>query len=249
MPRNLRVHISPVGYEFLRISEPLIKMRADTVYLITYTKDNKKAKDYYNKILKELRQNYKHIKVEEVCINIWDLFDCLEKFREIINSDKGNQVYINVSTGTKITAIAGMMSCMLWNAIPYYAPVSYASTDDNTKPPSEFVDEAVILPVYEIKKPKPEHMLILNLLQQSGGKLRKSQVIKKLEKLEIIRLKDEKKTSLSEAAKHSQLRAILNPMENDWKYVKIYSAGRLSEVSITEQVETALKIFGFDESM
>ena len=107
MQRNLRVHVSPVGYQSLRISEPLIKMRADKVYLITYSSDNKTAKEYYNKILKELLQKYKHIKVEEVTINIWDLFECLEKFREIIKSEKGNHVYINVSTGTKITAIAG----------------------------------------------------------------------------------------------------------------------------------------------
>src|SRR3989344_5218468 len=106
MSVNLRIHIAPVGFEFLRVTEPLIRMQADKVYLITYEKDDKAAK-FFSQIKKELGQKYRHIKVEEVFVDIWNLYDCIEKFREIILSEKNNHVYINVSTGTKITAIAG----------------------------------------------------------------------------------------------------------------------------------------------
>lgn len=46
--------------------------------------------------------------------------------------------------------------------------------------------------------------------------------------------------------KHSQLRAILDPMETKWKFVEIESSVGRSDVSITENGKTALKIFGVE---
>ena len=60
----------------------------------------------------------------------------------------------------------------------------------------------------------------------------------------LIRVKDENKRFLTEPAKHSQLRAILEPLEKEWKYVQVEASGRRSIVTITEQGETALKVFG-----
>ena len=74
--------------------------------------------------------------------------------------------------------------------------------------------------------------------------MRKAQLISELEKAGVIRLKDESIVKFTKAAKHSQLRVILDPMELEWNYVKVESNGRRSEVSLTEQGITALRIFG-----
>lgn len=74
-----------------------------------------------------------------------------------------------------------------------------------------------------------------------------ARLIEKLEALGIIRLKDENRSVLTEAAKHSQLRTILSPLETEWKYIRIEASGRRSEVIITEQGETALRIFGLQD--
>jgi len=245
MSANLRIHIAPVGFEFRRVTEPLIRMQADKVYLITYGEDDAGTK-FFSQIKKELSQNYKHIQVKEVFLDIWNLYECIEKFREIILNEKGNHVYINVSTGTKITAIAGMLSCMLWDAYPYYAPVSYP-TKQTKALPTEHVQDSDILPVYEIKKPKPVILLILSLLQLHNGVMRKSKIIRELEEKKIIRTTDESGKELKGPAKHSQLRALLDPMEMEWHYVTVEASGRRSEVSITEQGKTALRIFGQEE--
>lgn len=242
MSKNLRVHIAPIGFEFHRVTEPLIRMQADKVYLVTTAEDDNAAK-FFSQIKNELKQNYTHIKVEEVFLDIWDLYDCLEKFREIILNEKGNHIYLNVSTGTKITAMAGMLSCMMWNAFPYYAPVRYPSAKE-IKIPTEQVLDPEILETYDIRKPTNEEMLVLSLIQSSGGTMRKSKLIEKLEEEKIIKIRDENVTQLTDAAKHSQLRAILDPMENRWNFVSVESSGRRSEVSITEKGKTALKIFG-----
>lgn len=245
MSGNLRVHIAPVGFDFRRVTESLVRMQADKVYLITLSPDDQ-AKKFFTQIKKELSQNYKHIKVEEVFLDVWDLYACIEKYREIIlrEAEKNNHVYVNVSTGTKITAIAGMLSCMLWGGYPYYSRTSYPTPKGVEIPPTELVEDPDILPVYGIKKPRPDFLLVLSLLKAGGGRMRKAHLIEKLESLGIIRLRDERKSSLTEAAKHSQLRAIIEPLETEWKYVRVEAAGRRSEVILTEQGKTALRIFG-----
>ena len=243
MNSNLRVHITPVGYDFLRVTEPLIKMHADKVYLVTFGEDDSASK-FFSQIKNELSKKYRHIQIVEVFIDIWNLFECIGKFCEIILAEKSNHVYINVSTGTKITAIAGMLSCMLWDANPYYAPVSYPHPKKIQDLPTEQVSDVDILPVYDITKPKSELMKILNLLNKNGGRMRKSKMIELLEDVKILRKTDDKGNEFQGPAKHSQLRAFLDPMERQWNYVRIEAQGRRSEVIITEQGITALKIFG-----
>lgn len=243
MSVKLRVHISPVGFEFLRITEPLINMKADKVYLVIYKPDDA-AKNYVNKIKMELSQKYKHILVEDMYVNLWDLYDSVGKFREIIFKEDGNQVYINVSTGTKITAIAGMMACMMWGAIPYYANVSYKFSRRIEEYETECVEDADFLPVYDMIKPERNIMVVLELIEKNGDNMKKARIIDELKKADIIKIKDESKTSLTKSAEHSQLRAILDPMENHWKFIRVEARGRVSEVFLTEKGKAALKIFG-----
>ena len=244
MPADLRIHIAPVGFEFRRVTEPLIDMRADKVYLVRY-RETDIAAGFYAKISGELRSRFKHIQIENVNVDIWDLYECIEEFRRIILDEKGNRVYINVSTGTKITAIAGMLSCMMWNAHPYYAPVSYTKEPETDK--TELVRTPKDLPVYGINKPNPEFMLILQLLREKDGPMRKSLLIEKLEEVGIINETDNLGKPFSSPAKHSRLRSLLDPMERDWNLISVKAHGRISEVSIEPQGERALRIFGLDE--
>src|SRR5207248_2310084 len=111
MKSDLRVHIATVGFQIKRITEPLIRERADKVYLVTHLHDDK-AIQYLEKILKMLRKE-KFLKVEKRTTNIWDLFDCLQTYKKIIKEEEqGAHIYINVSTGSKVSSIAGTLACM-----------------------------------------------------------------------------------------------------------------------------------------
>jgi CRISPR locus-related DNA-binding protein len=243
MNQNLRIHICPVGFEVKRVVDPLVSMRADKVYLITYKKGDE-AQSYLEKIESELK-NYPNIELVKKYVNIWDLFQCLELMREIISTEYGNNIFVNVSTGTKITAIAGMLSCMLWGPSPYYARVSYPPSNKTMPNVTEFVETPPdTLPVYGINKPKPEYLLILKLLKDNGSKLRKSRLIELLEDGGIIKKRSEIDRGFSASAKHSQLRVLLDPMIRDWNYIKIMYEGRRPTVNLTEQGVNALRIFG-----
>ena len=92
------MHISPVGFDPPgRVTGPLVENRADKVYLVSRSKD-----DYASDRMKQVRkalEKYPHIEVHDIYVNIWDLFGCLEKFREIFESEKDNHIHVNVSTG------------------------------------------------------------------------------------------------------------------------------------------------------
>ena len=243
MKSDLRVHIATVGFQVKRITEPLIRERADKVYLITHSQDDKAA-PYLEKISKVLRKE-KFLKVEKRTTNIWDLFECLQTYKQIIKEEEhGSHIYINVSTGSKVSSIAGTLACMIWKGTPYYAHLDY---DDKKDPedglPDENVTSLVELPVYSINRPKPESLLVLKILSEvNGGKMKKSDLIDRLQEAGLIG-KD-----LSMAAKHSKLKGLLNPVSIggglDNPLVEVEYRGRQSNVMLTTQGESTLKIFG-----
>jgi CRISPR locus-related DNA-binding protein len=242
MKSDLRVHIATVGFQVKRIAEPLIRERADKVYLINHSNDDK-AVPYLEKILKILRKE-KFLKVEKRTTNIWDLFDCLQTYKKIIKEEQNAHIYINVSTGSKVSSIAGTLACMIWKGTPYYAHIDYSDkkdTDDGL--PDENVISLVELPVYSINRPKPESLFVLKALSEvKGGKLKKSKLIEQLEEAGLI------DKDLSIAAKHSKLKGLLNPISIagglDNPMIEVEYRGRQSNVILTTQGESTLKIFG-----
>jgi hypothetical protein len=224
-----------------RITEPLIRERADKVYLITHSQDDK-AVPYLEKISKLLRKE-KFLKVEKRTTNMWDLFECLQTYKNIIKEEAGH-VYINVSTGSKVSSIVGTLACMIWKGTPYYAHIDY---DDKKDPDDGLSDESVTslveLPVYSINRPKPESLFVLKILSESkGGRVKKSNLIEQLEEAGLI------DKDLSIAAKHSKLKGLLNSISIsgglDNPLVEVEYRGRQSNVILTTQGESTLKIFG-----
>jgi hypothetical protein len=240
MKGNLRVHISPVGFDPPdRVTAPLLDQRADRVYLVSKSKDDQ-ASDKIKQIHKTL-EKYPHIEVHDVYVDIWDLFSCLEKFREIFGIEKENHIHFNVSTGSKIIAIASMIACMLWKGTPYYAKLNYEEGTASLSSDKRKVTETEFLPVYQITMPSPESLQVLSIIHQAGGMISKKGLIEELQSLRVI---PTYAPSQPRSAPHSRLRAILDPIETHWQFIEVKSRGRLSKVSLTDQGRSALKIFG-----
>lgn len=243
----LRVHIIPIGYDSTRVTKPLVEKKADKVYFIRHRGD-KKDSAYFKFISEEISKNSNQIETDERFVNLWDLYECIETYREIIKKEKSNHVYINVSTGSKITAIAGMLTCMLFkNAEPYYVDVDYPSQTKKAIILKYKVKGYKSLPVFEINKPKNEHLMILKLLKENG-KMRKTDLIEELENLKVIRKKEKPDEDFTTHAKHSQLNSFLLPMESEYNFIEIETHGKRSDVIIKEQGEQALRIFGLEDT-
>ena len=200
--------------------------------------------------MKILRKE-KYLQVEKRAMDIWNLFDCLQTYKKIINEEeekggKNAHVYINVSTGSKVSSIAGTLACMIWKGTPYYAHIEY---NDKKDPADGLPDEDVTtideIPVYSINKPKPESLLVLKILhsikEEKPKMMKKSRLIEELEEASII------DKNLSIGAKHSKLKGLLNSISiagSDNPLVEVEYKGRQSNVILTTQGESTLKIFG-----
>jgi len=187
---DLRVHIVPVGYDtYTRVTVPLEQMDANKIYFIKHEKGAIRGHEkFFSKIKNIVKQSNR--KFEEKYTDIWDLYKCLELYRVIISKEikKRNHVFINVSTGTKVTAMAGILACMIFNQTPYYVRLKNPTKKKMTRIPYVAVADPQNMPTFEIKKPSDVVLKILNQISKSKYKmLRKWQLIEYLEKEGKIR--------------------------------------------------------------
>jgi hypothetical protein len=257
MLNNTRVHVAPVGLDTPeRIIDPLERYKADRVYLGGHGSVDVKS-EVYKVVWNHLKSRHPEIELRSFSVDVWDLFSCLNEYRKIFVAESSNHIYVNVSTGSRIAAIGGMLSCMIWGGTPYYAKIDFSGAEpENQKKDTPLRNEVSVLPVgkakvstvetlpvYRIMKPSDDMLKILFIIQQAGGKLSKKHLIEKLQS-EDVRLIPVSSDAQTKSASHSRLKPFLEPMTQEWGFVTVKYKGRKSEVLLTEQGRKALKIFG-----
>ncbi len=238
--KDLRVHIVPIGLDPQeRITEPLIRYKADKAYLISYLKDSQTATENLDSAKSVLQKRLASCELKQISTDIWDLFGCLEEYRKIFRSEVGNRIYVNTSTGSKIACITGMLACMMWDGTPYYAKLDYSKEKPTKIKPME-VEDTIELPRYKLIMPDAKSLTVLSIIKKAGGKITKKKLIEELQELGIIPPFGNNQRS----APHSRLRPILDPLQLNWNFVEIKAKGSKREVILTDQGVTALRIFG-----
>jgi hypothetical protein len=239
---KLRIHITPVGFEIDRVIEPLIKLKADKVWLIIENDiENSDANFYY----REIKNRLIKLKIdfnEEKC-EFRSLFDLLNVYRIIIEREQNHDLFINVSTGNKIEAIAGMMAAMLFNnekisIIPYYAvPDNYEIKPKEGEQLTSGFRGVIQLPNYKIERPK-EHLIAALKIMKDNGVMSKKRLIELFLENRLINIERE---DHSESAKHSQLnKKYLEPLI-ERKFIEIEGKGRSARIKISHDGENILK--------
>lgn len=242
---NLRVHIAPVGFEIDRIAIPAKQMKADKVWLLMHGDPAKdRAQGYMEKIRSQLKKEKIEVHVEYT--DRFSLFKILKSVREIAEREKDNDIFINCSSGSKIQAIACMMACMMFQGktkmTPYYAePESYASVKGEQL--SAGLKTVVKLPAYEIHTPKPALVQALKIIKEHGGKITKKEMAKVADekKLIVINAKEE---NFQQARFASLDKNIIQPLQNEWKFVEIERIGRTRWIKMTPEGNGAVEFLG-----
>ncbi|MGA8664114.1 MAG: DUF6293 family protein [Thermoplasmata archaeon] len=253
---HARVHIAAVGFEVERVTAPLEADRADRVYLLTRA-ERDRAAPFVDEVVRRLGRAAWPVEVRVVRTDLWDVFHALSSLRAIFEAERRTErnarevlpIRVNVSTGTKITAIAGTLSCMLWNGTPYYAQVSKAWYSDRTPKVGEVhdvIDRIDPVGVYELRAPATELVEVLEALGRRGGTLRKREMIRELG---LDRPGPDGGKVASPQAQHGRLRRRLEPLERRWGFVRAESPGPRSRVLLTEQGRLALALFGRNPSL
>ncbi|MBS7615467.1 hypothetical protein KEJ18_07060 [Candidatus Bathyarchaeota archaeon] len=226
-----------------RIVLPLIRLKADKIWLITEKNPEvDSAKPYLDKVKDEL-DKHKIQYVVEKC-GIRDMFDILKTYRRIIEEEHKHQIFINVSTGTKIEAIAGMMACMMFkkdqrHISPYYVePEDYNVKPTQGQPLSVGCKEIFPLPDYKIEKPD-ERLIHTLVIISEKGKISKKELIQDCINENLISVKSDARNP--EVAKYSALnKNLINPLLS-WRFIEVMGVGRRSRIKITEEGQNVLK--------
>jgi len=239
---NLRVHLAPVGFEIDRIVISAKNMKADKVWLLIHNNPSEdKAGPFVEKIQKQLKKE--KIKVEIARHNRLDLFNIIKSIKEIVAQEEGNDIYVNLASGSKIQAIASMMACMMFNETqrikPFYAEAeSYPGFEG--KQMSYGVKNLIEIPTYEIKIPKLELVQALKIIKDHKGRIRKKEMAELAEQNNLITV-NAREENYTQARFASLDKNIIQPLAEQWKFVKVEKIGRNRWIKMTEEGNNASK--------
>jgi len=235
-----RVHIAPLGFERDRVVQPAVDLKADTVFLLEHDEPKSAKPNYHDDVKEDLRDA--GIEVRPRTCDIFDLYSTLGTVATITAENQGDDVYVNVSSGSKISAIGAMIACMATDASPYYVhPEDYAS-DDLHEPVSYGVEAVSELPTYPIEPPRSEQVAVLAYLDEQGEATKK-QLIEFGDEQKLPFLTD--RSTSGPQAKYRLLEThIIDPLEEDG-YIQVRQVGRQKRVSLTAAGENALRAFEY----
>lgn len=227
---NLRVHVAPIGFEIDRVVMPASERRADRVWLLVH--DNP-AEDRALGFVEEVRAGLEEAKIEvrTESHDRLDLFGIIRAVRNVIGEERGNHVYVNLASGSKIQAIGCMMACMMFNSgrnvYPFYAE---AETYHGSGAISSGIREIKDIPSYEIRVPDARLVSALERIIESGGRMTKKDLAASAEDAGLIKVNSERNAPQARFA--SLDKNIIQPLLG-WGFVEVEKVGRTRYVSAT----------------
>ena len=253
-----RVHIVPVGHEYDRVVKPATDYRADLVILIGHERNDEQGQECWQNVIEGLTDA--NIEFQEKRCDIFNLYDSLATITEIMAEHGNDDVYVNVSSGSKITAIAGMIASMVMDSRAYYVQAEEYSSRPDTLEDIENISreeleelargpfipkgiaKATELPKYPIDAPEKDQVTVMEFIQQwseTHGPPTKGEIIYFANHANLKFIKRD----VEEKGRYRLLDTyILDPLkERDW--VDITKQGRSKVVSLSENGEAALSAF------
>jgi hypothetical protein len=233
-----RVHLIPVGYENDRIVLPAERLRADRVVLLEY-EDETDHPSY----ARAVRERFDELGIghESVQCDIFDFYDCIGTVAELATRFGDHDVYVNLASGSKVTAIGGMIACMSTGATPYYVRAErYAAETDGDV--AEGIREITELPTYPMESPEPQHVAVMDYLDREDG-ARKRDLIDFGREAGLPFIAD--REAANRKSEYRLLDShVLDPLAENG-YVALESVGRSTRVSLTAGGADTLRAFRY----
>lgn len=243
-----RVHVAPVGFEVDRIVEPVLKMEGEAVVLLAQLPERDRGRRFLETVQAKLRR--RGVKVEVVRRDINDLYALTRAFAQVFRSHSHDSISLNVSSGSKIAAIAAVLATMLVRNegidVTLYYAVPHEYTAPLTKPLSRGCDEVIPLPHLSMQVPSPEMREALQILRTGArSKFELAVELAKRDCLDRSRLSPEDKPK-DEAARVSLQTAVdlrvVRKLE-ELKYAQVRRRGRQAIVALTPLGLAAAEFF------
>lgn len=170
--------------------------------------------------------------------HFFKLYETLNAIARVIDQYSGDEIFVNISTGSKITAIGGAIACMATDAQSYYVKVKgYEGRTISTG-----VDESVPLNLYPIGLPDNQYLEIMRFLKENDA------VIKK----DVLTFVQDNDFQLLSRYSRKELknsygpvnREILDPLEQHG-IIKQQRIGQGIQIRLTDVGEKMLDVFDY----
>jgi hypothetical protein len=232
---NLRVHISPVGFEIDRVVVPAVRLKADLVYLMA---DENIATDKSTKFQTEIVKQLKKKKIDSkiVYANRLHLFDIIRVVKEVIMDHRDDDIFVNVASGSKIHAIGCMMACMVFdnrkNIHPFYPQAKeYPAYKDNEQQ-TYGVEEIHELPSYQLLTPNRDLIEVLKIIKENDGRIQKKNLAEIAEERKILNI-NAREENHSQARFASLDKKLIRPLMHTWNFIEEEKIGKNRWISFT----------------
>jgi hypothetical protein len=236
------VHIVPFGYEYDRILDPLKKGKADTVVLLNNSSTRENRADFQDELQRKLESD-SELELDARECDIFDMYDSLEAIMGAISDYSGQDVYVNLATGTKVTAVSGMIACMATEADPFYVKAKLAGSEPPMKSNLPGSKDVVEIPDYPIEKPTDDQIRVMEYIYSERGQseTRKKDLIDFAEKQELDFASGS--GGVTEKALYPRLNShIVDPLDEK-DFVETEKRGNTTRVRLTEEGEKAVRAF------
>lgn len=238
-----RVEVAPVGYYFDRVVCPVVEHNADRVYLVRSREDSEDlAGRFRAKVVRSLRRWKPSIEIRVVRTDLWSMESAVETFSAILQNEvtAGNSVWVNLSSGSKLEAVAAAIACMANGGRPYYVRMRSYERPRGSHPLARGVQSIDMVPTFGLSRPNDAQLTLLSLLAENESGLSKKALIAALTELGLIPLEIAGKTV---QARYARLQSILNRLVEPPPLVAVDGQRKHGRLRITDRGRLALRIF------
>ncbi|MBN2517631.1 MAG: hypothetical protein JXB14_02195 [Candidatus Altiarchaeota archaeon] len=236
-----KVHIVPVAFEIDRAVKPVFKIGADKVYILSSA--GTESDPFARKVQRQLS---KPGTIEVVMRNyaLYDYDRIMKGMVEIARAEKGNDIFINLSSGGHDSAIAGALVASMFHLTPYYAIPEVYNIKDGSNPEGKTsgLKDLFEVPTYPVESPRDDWVRVLGLMGPEW--VRQRDLIKLLGEKGLMEdvFTQDGKTISKKGYMQFRRRYLESLLEREW--IEKEGRGRSSRVRVTEQGKKIAGIFG-----
>lgn len=235
-----RVHIAPVQFEVDRLILPLKTLRGERVHLMIIKTESRRVRGCLGRIKAALDEMGKPYTVHE---DEFDLFGLICSYKEVIEEEleKGSAVYVNLSSGGAIQAIAANYAALGFEGgvQAFYAyPESFEAENGEKSPQNcSGVSRISVLPHFSIRMPNESRIEFLDILGRLGEPT-KSEILVECGRKGLIEC-----TGKSRSYGHVVLESrFIKPLAELGLVAVERNGGRESRVTLTEKGKGTLHV-------
>jgi len=263
-----QIHIVFNTNEEDRITKPILDNPPHKLYYFTadIQKTNQKDENlkYFQKNTTLLKERLPHLEIIQKEVDYINYIEVLQKLSKIVKKERklnpNCKIYINIGSGSKITAIASIEASKLWTLEYYYAYAKkYDPSGKGARHKGEiFIDKPITFP---IQKPDLLHIRILKLIKELIEERQASKdieienpyipyktLIRELfERKYLILSKKNQDYEKIKSAQYVMAQHHLERLQYHLKFINISNERKNKKVYLTLEGEEVVKIFKYLE--